>query len=351
MLATSKLRRVCLPELGEWYFVHRFESQLAATLAPHDWNSVTALVAVSGGADSVALLRGLCAVRQADSGRLIVVHYQHGLRGEEAERDAAFVEQLAAALALPVQLGRAPAGQLAVAGDSVERAAREARYRYFEEVANRNGARYLFLAHTSDDQAETVLHRILRGTGNAGLAGIPAVRRLSDTTTIVRPLLERRRAAVLAYLSDLAQPYCEDSTNNDLHYTRNRLRHDLLPKLAAEYNPQVMDALLQLATLAGEAESIVGERADEVLCAALVSQSAHEIVLDKTALARHSPALVRAALLHLWRKQDWPLQQMSFAKWRHLATLAVQAGDGSLTLPGAIRAQKQGEQLVLTRPE
>jgi tRNA(Ile)-lysidine synthase len=330
--------------------VHPFELQLAEHLKIHDWQAVTSLLAVSGGADSVALLRGLAAIRREGPGRLIVVHYQHGLRGEEAERDATFVDNLTRQMGLWPIVGRARPGELAAAGDSVERAAREARYQFFQEVAGEMGARYLFMAHTADDQAETVLHRILRGTGIAGLAGIPEFRPLNSVATIMRPMLQIRRAEVLAYLSELGQAFCEDSTNAQLHYTRNRLRHDLLPKLAAEYNPRVVEALLQLASLADEVEGIFCELASEVHVAAMRERSDNRVVLDMAVLSRHTSATIRASLMLLWRDQGWPLQQMSFAKWHELADLVASAKDGVLTLPGAIRAQKLGEKLTLTRP-
>lgn len=330
--------------------MHPLESQLAEHLKIHDWQAVTSLVAVSGGADSVALLRALAAIRSEGPGRLIVVHYQHGLRGDEAERDAAFVEDLTRQLGLRSMVGRARQGELAAQGDSLERAAREARYQFFREVAGETGARYLFMAHTADDQAETVLHRILRGTGLAGLAGIPQVRPLSSVAAIVRPLLAVRRAEVLSYLSDLGQPFCEDATNAELHYTRNRLRHDLLPKLAAEYNPRVVEALLQLASLADEAETILGQLAADLQRSAIRQRSESRVVLQTRVLAGYAPPILRAALMLLWREQGWPLQQMSFAKWHELAELVSRGEDGVLVLPGAIRAQKQGEKLTLTRP-
>src|SRR5690606_32039371 len=123
--------------------MHSLESQLAKQLASHDWQSVTSLVAVSGGADSVALLRGLVALRSQGAARLVVVHFHHGLR-DEADADAAFVQELAAAHELTCEVGYAAPGALAGEGDSLEAAARDARYRFFLSVASAAGARYLF---------------------------------------------------------------------------------------------------------------------------------------------------------------------------------------------------------------
>ncbi len=326
------------------------ETQLEKQLAPHDWQSVTTLVAVSGGADSIALLRGLAALQTPSPGRLVVVHFNHQLRGEQSDLDEAFVADLAKRLDLPFVAGRGDGAAIASRGDSVEASARAARYQFFEAVAGQHGARYALMAHTADDQAETILHRIVRGTGLEGLAGIPRVRRLSPLTTIVRPLLDVRRSEVLHYLAQLGQDFREDESNVDSRFTRNRLRHELLPQLAREYNPQVVDALLRLGELAGDVDAIVDERLQQVLAAAIVRQTPHELQFDVAQLALQPSSIVRMALVRAWRGQAWPLQQMGFEKWQSLAALTIAPEDGVLNLPGNVRAQKQGEQLWLARP-
>lgn len=331
-------------------FMTTLEIQLQKQLAPHDWQSVTTLVAVSGGADSIALLRGLAALQTPSPGRLVVVHFNHQLRGEQSDLDEAFVADLAKRLNLRFVAGRGDGAAIASRGDSVEASARAARYQFFEAVAGQQGARYLLMAHTADDQAETILHRILRGTGLEGLAGIPRVRRLSPLTTIVRPLLDVRRSEVLQYLAQLGQDFREDESNVDPRFTRNRLRHELLPQLAREYNPQVVDALLRLGELAGDVDAIVDERLQHVLEAAIIRQTPHELQFDVAQLALQPPSIVRMALVRAWRAQGWPLQPMGFEKWQSLAELALAPEDGVLNLPGNVRAQKQGKQLWLTRP-
>jgi tRNA(Ile)-lysidine synthase len=326
------------------------ETKLQNQLAPHDWQSVTALVAVSGGADSVALLRGLAALRKPSPGRLVVVHFNHQLRGEQSDRDEAFVADLAKRLGLAFVVRRGDGAAIATRGDSMEASARDARYQFFEAVAGQQGARYLFMAHTADDQAETILHRIVRGTGLAGLAGIPRVRPLSGLTTIVRPLLDVRRSEVLHYLAELGQDFREDETNTDPRFTRNRLRHELLPQLARDYNPQVVDALLRLGELAGDVNAIVDERLQQVLDTVIIRQTPQELRINVARIMGQPASTVRMALVRAWRAQGWPLQQMGFEKWQSLAALALSPENGVLNLPGNIRAQKQGEQLSLTRP-
>jgi len=176
------------------------ETQLAGAFTTYGWNDVGVVVAVSGGADSVALLRGMASARStlAGSGRLIVAHFNHGLRGAESDADQAFVEELAARFQLQCCSARAaPAGS----GHVAEEAARNQRYAFLLQTASTQGARVVATAHTADDQIETVLHRVVRGSGLSGLAGIPFTRSLSEAVALVRPLLHYRRAEILAYLT------------------------------------------------------------------------------------------------------------------------------------------------------
>lgn len=326
------------------------ETQLHTRLARHDWQQVTSLVAVSGGADSVALVRGLASLHLGKGGKLWVLHFHHHLRGSDADLDAEFVAQLARSLGVECRIGHALPKQLSATGESLETAARQARYQFFEQTANELGARYLFTAHTADDQAETILHRIVRGTGLAGLAGIPEVRVLSPLTTIVRPLLATRRAEVLDYLQTLGQSYRHDATNDEVQFTRNRLRHELLPQLAEQYNPQVIDALLQLGQLANDAQQVIAEAVGPLLEQVVLRRNGGQLELDLHPLNSTQSYLLRELFIALWQQQRWPLQAMSFEKWHELATLAQQEENEIRTLPGGIRAQKQGETLVLSRP-
>ncbi len=170
--------------------------------------------------------------------------------------------ELCRQLGLHCEVGHAAAPLADVAGATLEEAARDARYEFLRQAAERLGARYVVTAHTADDQAETVLHRVIRGSGIAGLCGIGRTRPLGPAVTVIRPLLGVRRSELLAYLEELEQPYRDDSSNADRQFTRNRIRHELLPRLAADFNPGVVDALLRLATLAGEVQAVVDARVD-----------------------------------------------------------------------------------------
>src|SRR3954447_11968021 len=208
------------------------------------------VVAVSGGGDSVGLLRALHALAPGLGLGLSVAHLDHGARGEAARGDAAFVADLAAALGLPFDLGRWRPGR----PGHFEADARRARYAWLVEVARARGASAVAVGHTRDDQAETILHRIVRGTGLRGLAGIPRRRTLAEGVSLVRPLLGVTRAEVRGYLAAIGQPHRDDDSNDDLSRTRARIRHDLLPRLAREYNPRVAEALVRLGELAGASQ-------------------------------------------------------------------------------------------------
>ncbi|MFN0017343.1 MAG: tRNA lysidine(34) synthetase TilS [Pirellulaceae bacterium] len=326
-----------------------FLPKLATAFPPASWQDVTVLVAVSGGADSVALLRGLLELKGgAGEGRLIAAHFNHHLRGAESDSDEVFVRGLANQLNIPVECGSsdAPTGST---GDGIEAAAREARYEFLIAAAERVGARYVVTAHTADDQVETVLHRILRGTGISGLAGIPKARELSPGISLLRPLLTVTRIEVLAYLSSHQQLFREDSSNASPAITRNRLRHQLLPLLEREYAPSLRSSLLRLGKLAEENQDLLASLVQPLL--SHVQHRDNTLVIDCAALAPLHRHLLREFFLRLWSDHHWPQQDMTLEKWDQLATLAQQpaATAAAQTLPGGIRAERIGDELKLSR--
>jgi len=328
-----------------------FPQQLAAAWPPDAWHDVTVLVAVSGGADSVALLRGLAAIRVTGPGRLFGAHFNHHLRGAAADADQQFVVELCRSLSLPCEVGQADVTLRAASGsDGLEAAARQARYDFLQATAERLGARYVVTAHTADDQAETILHRIVRGTGLAGLAGMPRSRPLGPAT-LLRPMLGLRRSEVTAYLAELGQLYREDATNLDPGYTRNRLRHELLPQLAVQYNPQVAEALLRLGRLAGEAQKVISDQVESLLPKCVRQAGPSRLSIDCRVLSGQSRCVVRELLVVAWRGQGWGEQAMGFDHWERLADLVHTAEPASLTLPGAVQATRSGEALVIRSQE
>jgi tRNA(Ile)-lysidine synthase len=219
---------------------------------------------VSGGADSVAMLRIFAGLRAQLGIALHVLHFHHQLRGTEADEDERFVKALAEEFHLEFESGRADvAGEARLHGWNLEDAARRMRYRFFASVAEAHGLSRVAVAHTADDQAETVLSHLLRGTGLTGLAGIYPTAGL-----IIRPLLELGRAELRGFLSELGQSWREDATNQDTSRMRARIRHQLIPLLIRDFDAA---AVMRLSRLAGHA------REDETFWRSLEEERFHAL--------------------------------------------------------------------------
>lgn len=329
--------------------LHQFEYELAQAWDPVSWRDVTVVVAVSGGADSVALLLALRAITQQEAGQLVVAHFNHRLRGAESDGDEQFVRQLCQRLNTPCTVAHAD-GVPESTGNGLEAEARQQRYEFLRDAANQHGARYVVTAHTADDQAETVLHRVVRGTGLAGLSGIPVSRRLSEMTTVIRPLLSARRSEVLAYLQNRKQTFREDSSNELTVFTRNRIRHQLMPLLEQQFNPQTVPSLLRLANLAREAQQVIDSVVEPLPAAAVVHRTADCVDLTLAPLLSQPHYLVRELFVRVWRLQHWPRQDMSEAKWGELGDLVQHDSQARhLTLPGGVQVKVLHDAMVLRR--
>lgn len=241
--------------------LHPTEKLVLSTIREHTMISSgeRVIVAVSGGPDSVCLLEILFQLREILNVCLIVAHLDHGLRPGEDERETEFVEKLARRLGLAFTHERA--AQLANAhGTSLEERAREIRYRFFERVLNEHRAQRVALGHNKNDQAETVFMNILRGTGSAGLSGIPPVRE----NLYIRPLIRTTSDGVLAYLREKDLSYMIDSSNLEKKYLRNRIRLELMPSLLA-YQPRLIEHLDDLAFLCREENRFMEQEAEKCL--------------------------------------------------------------------------------------
>jgi tRNA(Ile)-lysidine synthase len=304
------------------------------------------IVAVSGGPDSVALLRALYALEVTP---LVAAHVNHQLRGTDSDADEQFVRDLCASLKLPFRSTRIDvAGAAQTAHDNLENTARRLRYDWFMQVAQESGTRWIATGHTADDQAETVLHRLLRGTGLQGLRGIAPRRRLGSEMEVIRPLLAVSRREVLAYLEAEGQPFCHDRTNADLRLTRNRIRHELLPHLGEHYNPAVADVLARLAAQAEEVYRESEERTRCLLAEVERPRAGSLLVLDRQRLAQESRQRIRELFRCVWEREVWPVGRMNFDAWDRLA--AVVLGEtAAVDLPGGIRVRGR-ERVVQVGP-
>ncbi|MFM7321148.1 MAG: tRNA lysidine(34) synthetase TilS [Armatimonadota bacterium] len=290
------------------------------------------LIAVSGGADSTALLLAWheASVAGALPPAVAVAHLHHGMRGDAADGDLRHVSALAQRCTVPFL------AEHAFLQGANEAEARAARYAFFERAAGTCGADHIATGHHADDQAETVLLRLLRGTSVDGLAGIPPRRRLPGGATVVRPLLGATRAEIAAFLSERGVEARHDVTNEDPRYPRGRVRR-LLPSLADEFNPRLTEALVRLAAHAARdrdaLEGWVEEWFDRV-----VSPSNE---LDGAGLAE-APEAVRSRVLLRWIRRVVPegaIEAAATAAWVDRLE-AVRAKGGVVVLPGELRVER-----------
>jgi tRNA(Ile)-lysidine synthase len=302
-------------------------------------------VAVSGGADSVALLRALLELRAELGIVLAVAHFNHGLRGEQSDADEAFVADLAKQHELEFFAGHANVRDHAAARKlSIETAARELRYQWLGQLARDHRFDCIATAHTRDDQAETVLLKFLRGAGTRGLAGIyPALTAVNDDedARIVRPLLRVGRDEVEAYLSALDQGWREDETNLDRRFQRNRVRHELLPLLEREYNPNIRVILNELADVS---------RAEEEYWESLVQKSGAVAQPDELRLRGFAelPIALQRRLLRRFAEQSGPA--LDFEHVEKLRRCAV--GESlRVELPGGRIVARENDRLRLCKAE
>ena len=283
-------------------------------------------VAVSGGADSVCLLEVLRELAPRWGLTLVVLHLDHGLRGEESRRDAEFVRELAARMDLTVTIRRA---ELSRTGN-LEQAGRQARLAFFREQLATGGVDRVALGHTRTDQAETVLFRFLRGAGTAGLAGIRPV----TAEGIVRPLIEVDRREVESYLRERGIEWREDSSNRSVEFARNRIRHELLPQLTREWNPGLAETLARTADWA-LAEEAYWEGEIDRLAAGRLTEHHGAVLLRAEDLAALPLAAARRLVRRAMERAKGDLRSLGFDHIRAVLELAVGAeGHGQVQAPG-----------------
>lgn len=323
-------------------------------------------VAVSGGADSVALLRLLERLRERLGITLLVVHFDHCLRGAESEADAQFVSELARRRKLDIVVDREDVAAAAAKHRwNLEDAARRLRYAFFERVVKEGRATRIAVAHTADDQAETVLAHLLRGSGPAGLAGIYPVAGVA-----VRPLLWCRRESLRKYLRGMGQEWREDATNRDLRRLRARIREKLLPLLERDFSPQVVGRLGRIARLSREEEQFWAKLVDDrfhalvrskdgvltiairdLLTPIVLSSGAFDEEVRNTAeTATPLRALTERLIRRLYQRVSGNRQGPTVERVEQVIHLAAESTSGrEVELPGGVRVERSFDDLIFSR--
>jgi tRNA(Ile)-lysidine synthase len=282
------------------------------------------LVALSGGPDSVALFHAMLALRERFAYRIAAAHLNHGIRGAESDRDEAFVRELCARCQIELVIDRAPG--LSIDTSNLEERAREARHAFLNATADCIGADYIALAHQVDDQAETVMMRLLRGAGAAGLAAM--ARR--GPGRIIRPMLDVTRDEVLAYLESIGENFVNDSSNQSSAMLRNRVRAELMPMLERNYAPGLRGRLVRLAGEMRALDDFVGTAARGEL-----EVSASEDGLDLSRFAGLHPALQAELIRQYIKNVSGSLRRVERLHIDAVRNLCLDGPpNGSLDLPG-----------------
>jgi tRNA(Ile)-lysidine synthase len=326
------------------------ERQFLATLARHDMvrPGDRVVVAVSGGPDSTALLTLFRRAARRLGIELHVAHLDHGWRGRGAQRDAEFVRRLALRMGLSVTIGHADDRKAPAPGrrqSSREAIGRALRMRFLQETAAAVGAARVALGHTLDDQAESLLMRLLRGSGTRGLGGTHPV----VDGMFIRPLLGVRRAEIVRYLKSRRQPFRVDPTNRDTTLTRNRVRRRLIPLLEREFNPAAAEVLARCADLLRDEEAWMDDLA-QVAFRGVATIEPGGVSLASPALLAMPKALARRVLRCAVEAVRGHLHGLDFRHVEEMERLLERPGLAALDLPGGVRVVQRPGTLRLEAP-
>ncbi len=309
------------------------------------------ILAVSGGVDSSVMLDIMVELAFRNGYELFVAHFNHRLRGDSADSDEEFVRTRARELALPFIGGSADISSYASrAKISVEQASRDVRYRFLEQVARKSNAGLVATAHTANDTVETLLLNLMRGTGLTGLSGIPARRRFTKDCSLIRPFLNVKKAELEVYASASGTKWREDESNNLMLFTRNKIRHDLLPRLQADYSPAIVDILLRTSRLLSGADKAVTQMVERSVQRIVKAKGSSRITLLIAALQAHSEFLQGELLQRIIQKQFHILPLPIAAVDRLLKLMDADVGTRT-DISGRLFALKDRETIIVAEKQ
>ena len=320
------------------YKVHKI---LSSVLEPTEHY----LLAVSGGSDSMALAAACVALQKEGWGRYSVCHVEHGLRGEESLRDMELVQRFCEEHQLPCYVEQVDVLGLAAREHlSIEAAARRLRHKALKETMQLVKANAIVFAHNLDDQAETVLLRLLRGTSLTGLCGIRGEGHMG-----LHPFLELRHRQLAQYCELMGVAYCHDSTNDDLAYTRNRVRHELMPYLEQHFNSNVKETLARMAEQLGPEEELLARQALEAYAAAkLEGEELGRLAFAGAKLLKLPTALRRRVLRQAY--YSLAFTELDYERTMAVEKLLINGTGGKLVqLPGGVRVIYKNKQLIFEK--
>ena len=316
------------------------------------------VIGVSGGPDSVALVNILHNVNQRHfpECRLYIAHLNHKLRGAASDKDADYVKNLALQLNLPVIINEVDIASVSKESKlSIEESARIERYKFLEYCALNVGAHYVAVAHTADDNVETLLHRIIRGTGVLGLCGIKATRPISARSgiTLIRPLLNIWKEDVINYLEMEKLSFRVDSSNMEKVYLRNRIRLDLIPMLEKSYNKKIKHALANLCKISNTNYRIIEELSASLSKASVLELGNNRSVIDVCAFLASSEIVQQSVLHDVFSEMDIPLKQMGYRKYVSIINYIKDSGGDKVLNPlsGLSVYKKSGQVTIQWMPK
>lgn len=345
-IASIKIKGLSIVKAFNYKRTKMLEKKVLETIKKNDMLSSNdkILVGVSGGPDSVTLLKILLSFQQEYNLSIYIAHFNHKLRGKESDRDAEFVRDLAQGLSLPCKVESCNLTKIAQKKKlTLEEAAREYRYMFYFRTAKKFGANKIALGHNADDQVETVLMRFLRGSGLEGLMGIPPVR-----GKIIRPLIECTREEIEDYCQEHKIKYRIDSTNKEAIYFRNKIRLELLPLLAHEYNENIKDVILRLRIIISEISEYLQQKTETIFKEIAELEDQGKVIINLERLNSLPLVFKRRIIRKSIEVVIGNLNSISFAHNDEILRLIEnQSGEKEIYLPNNLRIKKVYNQLII----